>query len=124
MSLLDSLLKSIASQGTALKKALGTDTGHLFEPTPWKTYDEELPSGPAWGASQKLIADCQELIALLTPTKIKLVTECVGNNSTIGLGVAADFKIADKIIENGGEASLDYLTKACNTDEHKLGTSG
>ena len=74
-----------------------------------------------WSASQKLIADCEELIALLTPTKIKLVTECVANNSTMGLGVAADFRIADRIIENGGEASLLHLARVCQTDEHKLG---
>jgi hypothetical protein len=57
----------------------------------------------------------------LTPTKVKLVTECVANNSTVGLGVAADFQIADKIIQNGGEATLGHLAKVCNTDEHKLG---
>jgi hypothetical protein len=121
MSLLENLLGSIATQGASLTKALGSDQGHLFEPKPWNTYDNELPSRPAWEASQKIIADCEALIALLTPTKIKLVTECVANNSTIGLGVAAHFKIADKIIENGGEASLCHLAATCQTDEHKLG---
>ena len=121
MSLLQSLVQDISSLGTKLHQHLGDDTGHLYEPKPWKTYDQELPDRQAWDLTQKLIADCEELIALLTPTKIKLVTECVANNSTVGLGVAADFRIADKIIENGGEASLAHLARVCNTDEHKLG---
>lgn len=121
MTLLQNLLDDIASQGRILQESLGADVGHLFEPKPWKTYDEELPPRQAWEASQKIIADCEELIALLTPTKVKLVTECVSNNSTIGLGVAADLRIADKIIENGGEATLAHLARSCNTDEHKLG---
>lgn len=121
MSLLRNLLKDISLQGEKLEKAQGDDTGHLFDPKPWKTYDEELPPREAWLSSQKLIADCEALVALLTPTKIKLVTECVANNSTIGLGVAADFRIADRIIENGGEASLAHLARVCGIDEHKLG---
>ena len=121
MSLLSNLLKDIAIQGAALKEALGDDTGHLFDTDPWVTYDEALPPRPAWEASQKIIANCEELIALLTPTKIKLLTECVGNNSTVGLGVAAEFRIADKIIENKGEATLEHLARVCNTDAHKLG---
>lgn len=122
MSLLANLLQDIATQGKRLEETLGNDTGHLFEPRPWTLYDEKLPPRPAWDASQKIIADCEQLIALLTPTKIKLVTECVANNSTIGLGVTADFKIADRIIENGGEASLSHLARVCKTDEHKLGS--
>lgn len=123
MTLLQNLLEDIASQGRVVQETLGDDVGHLFEPKSWKTYDEELPPRRAWQASQKIIADCEELIALLTPTKIKLVTECVSNNTTIGLGVAADLKIADKIIENGGEATLAHLARVCSTDEHKLGWS-
>lgn len=122
MSLLQNLLNSVTKQGAILQDVLGEDLGHLFEPEPWRTYDQGLPPRPAWEASQKIIADCEALIALLTPTKIKLVTECVSNNSTVGLGVAAEFKIADKIIENGGEASLEHLARSCNTDEHKLGS--
>ena len=121
MSLLHNLIRDISSHGTSLEKSLGDDTGHLYEPKPWKTYDEALPDRHSWELSQKLIANCEELIALLTPTKIKLVTECVANNSTVGLGVAAEFRVADKIIENGGEASLQHLAEVCNTDEHKLG---
>lgn len=123
MPLLQNLIDEISTQGRALQEALGEDTGHLFDPKPWKTYDEELPPRQAWELSQKLIANCEQLVALLTPTKVKLVTECVANNSTIGLGVAADFKIADKIIENGGEATLSHLARVCKTDEHKLGPS-
>jgi len=123
MSLLHRLLQDITLLGSRLEKSLGDDTGHLFEPKPWKTYDEGLPKRDAWELSQKLIANCEELVALLTPTKVKLVTECVANNGTVGLGVAADFRIADKIIENGGQATLSHLAKACNTDEHKLGIS-
>ena len=123
MSLLQNLVEEISSLGTKLQRQLGDDAGHLFEPKPWKTYDEGLPDRGSWELSQKIIADCEELIALLTPTKIKLVTECVANNSTVGLGVAADFRIADKIIENGGEASLAHLARVCHTDEHKLGES-
>jgi hypothetical protein len=123
MALLQNLLEDITSQGRILQATLGNDTGHLFEPKPWKTYDEDLPPRTVWEASQKIIADCEELIALLTPTKVKLVTECVANNSTVGLGVAADLKIADKIIENGGEATLAHLARICSTDEHKLGWS-
>ncbi|KAK5211518.1 hypothetical protein LTR41_002979 [Exophiala xenobiotica] len=122
MSLLHNLLVNIAEQGGILEGVLGDDTGHLFEPTPWKTYDQELPPRGAWEASQKIVADCEALIALLTPTKIKLVTECIANNSTVALGVAADFKVADKIIENGGEVSLGRLAELCDTDEHKLGS--
>ncbi|OIW35198.1 S-adenosyl-L-methionine-dependent methyltransferase [Coniochaeta ligniaria NRRL 30616] len=122
MTLLQNLLDDIAVQGRLVQETLVSDTGHLFEPRPWKTYDQELPPRRAWEASQKIIADCEELIALLTPTKVKLVTECTANNSTVGLGVAADLKIADKIIENGGEATLAQLARACNTDEHKLGS--
>ncbi|KAI1611801.1 S-adenosyl-L-methionine-dependent methyltransferase [Exophiala viscosa] len=121
MSLLQNLVQDISSLGTKLYQRLGDDTGHLYEAKPWKTYDHELPDRESWQLSQQLIADCEELIALLTPTKIKLVTECVANNSTVGLGVAADFRIADKIIENGGEASLSHLARKCKTDEHKLG---
>lgn len=123
MALLQNLLEDIASQGRIVQQTLGNDAGHLFEPKPWKTYDQELPPRQAWEASQKIIADCEELIALLTPTKVKLVTECISNNSTVGLGVAADLKVADKIIENGGEATLAQLARACKTDEHKLGWS-
>lgn len=123
MTLLQNLLEDIAFQGRVVQQTLGKDTGHLFDPMPWKMYDQELPPRGAWEASQKIIADCEELIALLTPTKIKLVTECVANNSTVGLGVAADLKIADKIIENGGEATLAHLADTCCTDEHKLGSS-
>ena len=121
MSLLQNLVQDISSLGTKLHQRLGDDTGHLYEAKPWKTYDQELPDRESWELSQSLIADCEELIALLTPTKVKLVTECVANNSTVGLGVAADFHIADKIIENGGEASLSHLARVCKTDEHKLG---
>jgi hypothetical protein len=122
MSILTNLLEDIAAQGVTLEKALKGDTPHLFEPKPWPTYDVDLPPREAWQASQKIIADCQELIALLTPTKIKLLTEGTINYVTVGMGVACDFGIADKIIENGGEATLQHLAKVCNTDEHKLGT--
>lgn len=121
MSLLQNLVEDIASLGTQLYQRLGDDTGHLYEPKPWKTWDQELPDRKSWELTQKVVADCEELISLLTPTKIKLVTECVANNSTVGLGVAADLRVADKIIENGGHASLALLAQVCNTDEHKLG---
>ena len=121
MTLLTNLLKDIAAQGSILEHELKNDTPHLFEPKPWKTYDIELPPRAAWEASQKIIADCQELIALLTPTKIKLLTEGTINYVTVGMGVACDLRIADKIIDNGGEATLKHLAQVCNTDEHKLG---
>lgn len=123
MSLLANLLKDIAAQGSILEHELQGDTPHLFDPKPWQTYDTSLPPRVAWEASQNLIANCQELISLLTPTKIKLLTEGTINYVTVGMGVACDLRIADKIIENGGEASLAHLAKVCSTDEHKLGNN-
>jgi len=121
MSLLTNLLQDIAKQGSILEKELKGETPNLFEPKPWKTYDVELPPRAAWDASQKLIADCSELADLLTPTKIKLLSDTTINWVTVAMGVACDMGIADKIIENGGEATLQHLAKVCNTDEHKLG---
>jgi hypothetical protein len=83
MTLLTNLLKDIAAQGSILEHELKNDVPHLFEPKPWKTYDIELPPRAAWEASQKIIADCQELIALLTPTKIKVLTEGTINYVTL-----------------------------------------
>jgi hypothetical protein len=123
MSILTNLLKDIARQGAILESELGDDTPHLFEPKPWKSYDIDLPPPKAWKASQSLIANCAELISLLTPTKIKLLTEGTINYVTVGMGVACDLRIADKIIENGGEATLQHLAKVCDVDEHKLGMS-
>jgi hypothetical protein len=121
MSLLTNLLQDIARQGSILEKELKGEAPNLFEPKPWKTYDVELPPRAAWDASQKIIADCTELADLLTPTKIKLLTDTTINWVTVAMGVACDLGIADRIIENGGEATLQHLAKVCNTDEHKLG---
>jgi hypothetical protein len=121
MSLLANLLHDISKNGSILEKELKTDKPNLFVPKPWHSYDVELPPRAAWEASQNIIADCGALISLLTPTKIKLLTECSYNWVTVALGVACDMQIADKIIEKGGEATLQHLAKVCNTDEHKLG---
>jgi hypothetical protein len=123
MSILANLLKDIARQGAILESELGNDTPHLFDPKPWTSYDVELPPPKAWKASQAIIANCAELISLLTPTKIKLLTEGTINYVTVGMGVASDLGIADKIIDNGGEATLSHLAQVCNVDEHKLGPS-
>jgi hypothetical protein len=121
MSILTNLLKDIARQGTILEFELRNDTPHLFNPKPWKSYDVDLPPPNAWKASQAIIANCAELVSLLTPTKIKLLTEGTINYVPVGMGVACYLGIADKIIDNGGEATLSYLAKVCDVDEHKLG---
>ncbi len=120
MSLLSNLLESIATEGSKLNNFLGNDQPHLFDTKPWR-YDEELLPRDAWEASQSLLADCEQLIALLTPKKLKVMYECISNNAAVALEVAADLSIADKIIENGGEATLNQLAKAAKTDAHKLG---
>lgn len=120
MSLFENLVQNIAAESSKLKTLFGRDTPHLFDTRQWK-YDEELLPRDAWEASQSLITDCEQLIAMLTPTKLKLMHESIANNITVSLEIAADLSIADKIIENGGEASLSHLAKVCDTDEQKLG---
>lgn len=120
MFLLSSLLSSIATQGQSLEKFLGEDSPSLHETGAWK-YDEELLPREAWEASQTLIADSQQLIALLMPRKLKLMYESISNNAAVALDVACDLKIADRIAEKGGEITLAQLAEACETNEHKLG---
>ncbi|EXJ68174.1 uncharacterized protein A1O5_08789 [Cladophialophora psammophila CBS 110553] len=117
---LANLLRNIAYQGEKLENFLGNDTPSLFETAAWK-YDDELLPREAWEASQMLMADCQQLIALLIPRKLKLMYESISNNAAVALEVACDLKIADKIAENGGEMTLTQLARACETNEHKLG---
>ena len=120
MSLLSSLLEDIAGQGKNLERLLGRDSPSLYQTDAWR-YDEDLLPREAWEASQNLLADCQQIIALLTPRKLKLMYESISNNAAIALEVACDFKIADKIVDNGGEISLSELARLCGTNEHKLG---
>lgn len=122
MSLLASLLGNIASEGRSLEAFLGDDNPSLYETDAWK-YDEELLPRKAWEASQALMADCQQLMALLMPRKLKLMYESISNNAAVALDVACDLKVADKIAENGGEITLTQLAKVCDTNEHKLGKS-
>lgn len=120
MSLLASLLRDIAVQGQKVEGFLGADSPSLYETDAWK-YDDELLPREAWEASQMLMADCQQLIALLMPRKLKLMYESISNNAAVALEVACDLKIADKIAENGGEITLAQLAQACDTNAHKLG---
>ncbi|ETN40978.1 uncharacterized protein HMPREF1541_05258 [Cyphellophora europaea CBS 101466] len=120
MSLLASLVGNIASEGERLESFLGNDSPSLCETTGWK-YDEELLPREAWEASQSLLSDCQQLIALLMPKKLKLMYESISNNAAVALGVACDLKVAEKIAENGGEIKLSELAKVCETNHHKLG---
>ncbi|KAK4944640.1 hypothetical protein LTR10_016074 [Elasticomyces elasticus] len=120
MSLLASLLEDITVQGRKVEDFLGNDSPSLYETGAWK-YDDELLPREAWEASQMLMADCQQLIALLMPRKLKLMYESISNNAAVALEVACDLKVADKIAENGGEITLAQLAKACDTNEHKLG---
>lgn len=122
MSLLASLLNNITLQGKKVEDSLGKDTPSLYDTAAWK-YDDELLPRETWEASQSLIADCQQLIALLMPRKLKLMYESISNNAALALEVACDLKVADKIAENGGEIHLTQLAKICETDEHKLGTA-
>ncbi|KAK5258995.1 hypothetical protein LTR40_006800 [Exophiala xenobiotica] len=123
MSLLSSLLSNIAVQGKNLEDFLEKDSPSLYETAAWK-YDEELLPREAWEASQMLLADCQQLIALLMPRKLKLMYESISNNAAVALDVACDLKVADKIAENGGEMTLAQLARDCSTSEHKLGKAG
>lgn len=120
MSLLASLLNDIAAQGKRLEEFLVDDPPSLYEPDPWK-YDEELLPREPWEACQALLADCEQLISLLMPTKLKLMYESISNNAAVALNVACDLKIADKIAEHRGERTLADLAKDCQTDQHKLG---
>ncbi|OQV09306.1 hypothetical protein CLAIMM_13440 [Cladophialophora immunda] len=120
MSLLASLLGNISSQGRKLEEFLGNDSPSLFETAGWK-YDDQLLPRDAWEACQEMILDCQQLIALLMPRKLKLMYESISNNAAVALEVACDLKIADQIADNGGEITLSQLAKVCQTDEHKLG---
>ncbi|KIW53414.1 hypothetical protein PV05_08989 [Exophiala xenobiotica] len=120
MSLLSSLLSNIAVQGKNLEDFLDKDSPSLYETAAWK-YDEELLPREAWEASQMLLADCQQLIALLMPRKLKLMYESISNNAAVALDVACDLKVADKIAGNGGEITLAQLARDCGTSEHKLG---
>ncbi|KAK6369506.1 hypothetical protein LTS17_009412 [Exophiala oligosperma] len=119
MSLLASLLNDIAAQGKRLEEFLVDDPPSLYEPDPWK-YDEELLPREPWEACQALLADCEQLISLLMPTKLKLMYESISNNAAVALNVACDLKIADKIAEHRGERTLADLAKDCQTDQHKL----
>ena len=123
MSLLSSLLSNIAVQGKTLEDFLDKDSPSLYETAAWK-YDEELLPREAWEASQMLLADCQQLIALLMPRKLKLMYESISNNAAVALDVACDLKVADKIAENGGEITLAQLARDCGTSAHKLGKDG
>jgi hypothetical protein len=123
MSLLSSLLSNIAVQGKNVENFLGKDSPSLYETAAWK-YDEELLPREAWEASQMLLADCQQLVALLMPRKLKLMYESISNNAAVALDVACDLKVADKIAENGGEMTLAQLARDCSTSEHKLGKEG
>ena len=120
MSLLSSLLSNIAAQGEQLRTFLGPETPSLYETAAWK-YDDELLPRHAWEASQALIQDCEQLVALLMPRKLKLMYESISNNGAVALGVVCDFSIADKIEENGGQITAAELAAGCKTSEHKLG---
>lgn len=122
MSLLEGLLGNIAIEGGKLQEALGKDEGHLFDTQPWDAVDVTiLPPTQVFQSVQSLIADCQQLIALVQPTKMKLLEDSLINAVTIALLIVAEFSITDKIIDAGGEASLTQLAEACGTNEEKLG---
>ncbi|CAK7227435.1 hypothetical protein SCUCBS95973_006542 [Sporothrix curviconia] len=124
MSLLETILASVAANGGRLAAVLGDDVARLnntVDDTPFDSPDSPLGApDEAWNLAQDIMTDCYQLISVLMPRRMQAMKFCFASSIEYGIGIAAHFKVADHIERRGGIATAADLAKDCGTDAAKL----